>query len=186
MRITRTRWLDEGLAVLADEGPAGLRIDRLAARLGVTKGSFHHHFAGAGGFKTALLARYEERTTSAITEAIAERSGEGTRATLAWLTELATAEPSVVRHSRLDAAFRAWAHTDPEVREAQARIDIATIAALQAAWRPVVGSDAEARTAALVPYLVSLGAQAAVPAVAGDDLRAVFDLLLGYVPAARD
>lgn len=186
MRITRSRWLDEGLEALAEEGPSGLRIDRLAARLGVTKGSFHHHFAGAPGFKTAVLAHYEQRTADTLTRAIAARQDDGTRATLAWLTELATGASRELLRPRLDAAVRAWAHSDAEVRDAQARIDAAAIAALQAAWRPLVGSDAEARTAALVPYLVALGAEAAVPPVQGDELRAVYDLLLGYVPSPAE
>jgi AcrR family transcriptional regulator len=181
MRISRERWLDEGLAVLAEEGPPGLRIDRLAARLGVTKGSFHHHFAGAAGFKAALLEHYEEQAGRAIHDAIADRRAEGTRATLAWLTELATRDGEL-RRERLDTAVRAWAQSDPAVRETQARIDAATIGALQAAWRPLVGSDADARAAALVPYLVSLGAQATVPPIESDDLRAVYALLLDLVP----
>jgi AcrR family transcriptional regulator len=180
MRITRERWLDESLTVLAEEGPSGLRIDRLAARLGVTKGSFHHHFAGAAGFKSALLAHYEEQARVALGAAIDARSKEGTRATLAWLTELSTSE-SGLRRPRLDTAVRAWAQSDPEVRETQARIDAAAIAALQDAWRPLVASDAEARSAALVPYLVSLGAEVTVPPIGPDELRAVYDLLLRLV-----
>lgn len=183
MRITRERWLDEGIVVLADEGPSGLRIDRLAARLGVTKGSFHHHFAGAGGFKTALLAHYEAQTRAALTEAIAEGQDEGTRTTLARLTELATGD-TAVRRPRLETAVRAWAQADDEVRATQARIDAAAVDALTAAWRPAVASDAEARTAALVPYLVSLGAEAMVPPIDGDELRRVYDLLLRSVPPA--
>ncbi|MGW4928942.1 TetR/AcrR family transcriptional regulator [Agromyces sp. NPDC004153] len=184
MRITRTRWLDEGLVVLAEDGPSGLRIDKLSARLGVTKGSFHHHFAGAPGFKTALLAHYEEQARAALDEAIAARSGEGTRATLASLTELATADgDGGLRRPRLDTAVRAWAQSDPEVRETQARIDAAAVGALQAAWRPLVASDAEARAAALVPYLVSLGAEVTVPPIQPGELRRVYELLLTLVPA---
>lgn len=181
MRTTRTRWLDEGLAVLAEDGPSGLRIDRLAARLGVTKGSFHHHFAGAPGFKAALLEYYEEQVREALTDAIAAREGEGTHATLAWLTELATGDHGL-RRPGLDTAVRAWAQSDAEARETQARIDAAAVEALQAAWRPLVASDAQARAAALVPYLVSLGAEFAVPPIEGDDLHAVYELLLAFVP----
>lgn len=181
MRITRERWLDEALVVLAEEGPTGLRIDRLSARLGVTKGSFHHHFAGAGGFKTALLAHYEAQTATALTEAVAEGQGEGTRTTLARLTELATGD-SGLRRPRLETAVRAWAQSDDEVRQTQARIDAAAVGALTSAWRPAVASDAEARTAALVPYLVSLGAEAVVPPLGDDELRRVYELLLRSVP----
>jgi hypothetical protein len=51
---------------VADDGPSGLRIDRLCRRLGVSKGSFHHHFAGAGDFKQALLAAYEALVVEAL------------------------------------------------------------------------------------------------------------------------
>lgn len=185
MRITRTRWIEAGLEALAEEGPTGVKIDRLAARLEITKGSFHHHFAGASGYKTALLVYYEEQTRSALVDAMTARRDDGTRATLAWLTELATSGRGELRRPHLDAAMRAWAKSDAEVRETQARIDAAAIDALQTAWRPLVGSDGEARAAALVPYLVSLGAGAAVPPVSGDELRAVYELLLGLVPRAE-
>jgi AcrR family transcriptional regulator len=190
MRTTRTRWLDEGLTVLARDGIDGLRIDKLAARLGVTKGSFHHHFAGIVDYRRALLAHYEDQTREALAAAIASRSGEGTRATLEWLTSLVARSDSgddtgvgaEIRRPELDAAVRAWAHGDAEARATQARIDAAAIDALQAAWRPAVETDAAARTAALVPYLVSLGAAAIVPPIEPGELQAVYELLLERVP----
>ncbi len=195
MRTTRSRWLDEGLAVLASEGIAGLRIDKLAARLDVTKGSFHHHFAGIADYQRALLEYYEEQVRAALGRAIEEGSGAGTRQTLEWLTSLVAGGSAAaagsdgpggtagsIRRPQLDAAVRAWAHGDPVAHATQARIDAAAVAALQAAWRPAVETDAAARTAALVPYLISLGAAAMVPPVEGDELREVYELLLERVP----
>ena len=185
MSTTRQRWLDEGLAVLADEGEGGLRIDRLATRLGLTKGSFFHHFGGVAGYRTALLEQYEQTTLGGLAEAIDARRDDGTLATLAWLTARATSGPETIRRADLDLAVRAWAASDPEARAVQARIDAAAIDALQAAWRPAVETDADARAAALVPYLVSLGAAATVPPISPDELRGVFELLLDAVPAVR-
>ena len=171
--------------MLADEGEAGLRIDRLAARLGLTKGSFFHHFGGAAGYRSALLEAYERLTLDTMTTAMAARRDAGTRATLAWLTDLATGGDDSIRRAELDLAVRAWASSDPEARAVQARIDAAVIDALQAAWRPVVDSDAAARTAALVPYLVSLGAAMTVPPISPQELRGVYELLLEAVPPTR-
>jgi AcrR family transcriptional regulator len=189
MSATRQRWLDEGLAVLAEDGASGLRIDRLAVRLGLTKGSFFHHFGGAAGFRTALLEYYAGLTLGGLAAAIEARRGEGTRATLAWLTDLATGrgdDAGTIRRPQLDLAVRAWASSDAEVRPVQARIDAAVIDALQATWRPVVETDAAARAAALVPYLVSLGAAVTVPPISPEELRDVYDLLLEAVPGSRD
>ncbi|MCD2443672.1 TetR/AcrR family transcriptional regulator [Agromyces sp. SYSU K20354] len=182
MSTTRQRWLDEGLAVLAVEGEAGLRIDRIASRLGLTKGSFFHHFEGAPGYREALLDEYERQTLDALADAIEARRGGDTRSTLAWLTELATSQSETIRRPGLDLAVRAWAAADPVARATQARIDAAVIDALQAAWRPAVESDGAARIAALVPYLVSLGAAMTVPPIAPDELRRVYELLLEAVP----
>ncbi|MEV1128404.1 TetR/AcrR family transcriptional regulator [Agromyces sp. NPDC049794] len=194
MSVTRQRWLDEGLTVLAEEGSAGLRIDRLAARLGLTKGSFFHHFAGAAAYRTALLADYEARTLGALAEALDAGRGEGTFATLARLTGLVSGDEEgddtdqqtpgggKIRAPELDLAVRAWAASDSDARAVQARIDAAVIDALQAIWRPAVETDAAARTAALVPYLVSLGASVTVPPISPRDLRDVYELLLERVP----
>jgi AcrR family transcriptional regulator len=182
MSTTRQRWLDEGLAVLAEEGEGGLRIDRLATRLGLTKGSFFHHFGGAAGYRTALLEEHERTALAALTEAIEARPDEGTGATLAWLTEHSTSGPGTIRRADLDLAVRAWASSDPEARATQERLDTATVEALQAVWRPAVSSDEDARIAALVPYLVSLGAATIVPPIALDELRRVYELLLANVP----
>ena len=57
---TRSDWLQVGLEAVVDDGPNGLRIDRLCRRLSVSKGSFHHHFSGAADFKRSLLAAYED------------------------------------------------------------------------------------------------------------------------------
>jgi len=61
---TRTSWLDEGLAVLAELGAAALRTDRLAGRLGRSKGAFYHHFAGLSGYRLDLLDHYERQYTT--------------------------------------------------------------------------------------------------------------------------
>jgi len=48
MGVTRTprdRWVEEGLQALGDGGPAAVRVEALAKKLGVTKGGFYGYFA---------------------------------------------------------------------------------------------------------------------------------------------
>ena len=87
---TRSDWIQAGLAAVADDGPNGLRIDRLCRRLGVSKGSFHHHFAGAGDFKRALLAAYEALVVEALDQAIEQTAADNPKAALAGLTAAIT------------------------------------------------------------------------------------------------
>lgn len=68
-RLTRERWLEEGLAVFRSEGPAGLAAERMARRLGVSRGSFYWHFSNSQEFEGAVLGAWEEQWTTRIVNA---------------------------------------------------------------------------------------------------------------------
>ncbi|MCK0173476.1 TetR/AcrR family transcriptional regulator [Mycolicibacterium sp. F2034L] len=180
---TRQRWLDAGLTALEEEGAAGVRIDRIAARLGLSKGSFHHHFDGADGYKRELLSHFEALSTGALEQAIDGVGPPGdARAVLSALTAAIGAGRPDLYRPKLEVAVRAWATSDPEVQAVQSRIDAARLAALQRVWRPHTDDDAQARTAALLPYLVALGASVLEPPVSAEELNRVYELLLPLVP----
>ena len=183
MSEARDRWLDEGLRVLAEDGPGGLRIDRIAARLGLSKGSFHHHFNGAEGYKRDLLEHFERLSIDLLDRAITEADQAGdARAILGRLTELIEPRSTGLYRPELDVAVRAWSISDPAVRSVQARIDQTRLAALQRVWRPHVRTDAEARAAAMLPYLLAVGATVVTPPVGPEELRRLFELLLPLIP----
>jgi AcrR family transcriptional regulator len=58
---TRERWLHDGLEILAESGFRGLATDSVCTRLGLSKGSFYHHFDGMSDCRRALLSYVEER-----------------------------------------------------------------------------------------------------------------------------
>jgi AcrR family transcriptional regulator len=182
MSAARDRWLDEGVAVLSEEGAAGVRIDRIAARLGLSKGSFHHHFDGATGFKRDLLAHVEGLLVDTVRTAI---SGRDNRATpgdvLAHLTDLVHDQRGLYR-PELEVALRAWATWDADARQVQARIDRDRLDMLRDVWRPITADDDEARRAALLPYLIAVGATVLVPPVDAEDLHEVYRQILPLVP----
>lgn len=179
----RDRWLDEGLRVLAAEGASGIRIDRIAARLGLSKGSFHHHFAGAEGFKRDLLARYETLSVQVLESAIAAVGPQAsTHQVLQALTGLVGGDVPGLYRPELDVAVRAWSTSDAEVRDVLQRVDTARIDALAGVWRRVLPDPVAARRAALLPYLLAVGAAMVVPPTDADDLQAVYEMLLPLVP----
>lgn len=51
-------WIEAALAALADDGEAGIAIEPIARRLGVTKGSFYWHFADREALWTAVLGTF--------------------------------------------------------------------------------------------------------------------------------
>jgi AcrR family transcriptional regulator len=178
---TKSDWLQAGLEVLADDGPTALRIDRLCRRLGVSKGSFHHHFAGAGDFKRSLLAAYQGLAVEALDQAIDQTAADNPKAALAGLTAAIAGNQSFYRPD-LEVAMRAWAFSDSEVRAVQERVDQQRLESLQAIWSRILEDPAAAHTAALLPYLVGIGASLVQPPTPREELQRVYELLLGLVP----
>lgn len=175
----KDRWLDEGLATLADHGISTVRVDRIAARLGLTKGSFHHHFAGTADYRRCLLERYEANAMDAVATA--------SKALQALLPEEAiTALPAHASFDPgLEAAVRGWAFSDDEARAVQRRVDTARLDMLTDLWQRVVHDPERARVAALVPSLVIAGASVALPKPSDRELSDVFALLASLVPSVH-
>jgi AcrR family transcriptional regulator len=178
---TRSDWIQAGLVAVADNGPDGLRIDRLCRRLGVSKGSFHHHFAGAGDFKQALLAAYEALVVDALNQAIEQTAADNPKAALAGLTAAITSRGSFYRPD-LEVAMRAWAFSDPDARAVQERVDARRLESLQGIWSRILDDPAAVHTAALLPYLVGIGASLVQPPTPPGQLQRVYELLLRLVP----
>ena len=57
-RLARVDWEDAALAAIAAGGLAGVRVEPLAAELGVTKGSFYWHFDNREALVEAALVRW--------------------------------------------------------------------------------------------------------------------------------
>ena len=180
---TKSDWLQVGLEVVAYEGPTGLRIDRLCQRLGVSKGSFHHHFAGASDFKRSLLAAYETLVVEALDQAIDQTAADTPKAALAGLTADITGNGSQgFYRPELEVAMRAWAFSDSEVRAVQQRVDQRRLESLRGIWSRILDDPAAAHTAALLPYLVGIGASLVQPPTPRDELQRIYELLLRLVP----
>jgi len=173
--MSNERWISEGLRVLADEGISGVRIDRIAARVGLSKGSFFHHFANATAYRTALLDAWRTRTLEQMGDAPA----------LSELAEFANRREALIDVD-LERSIRAWASHDESAAAALEQVDRARLAALQHAWAGRIADPDRARVAALLPHLVVIGATVAYPATTADDLAAVFRLLADLIPAVPE
>lgn len=171
------RWVDEGMLVLAEQGIDGIRIDRIAIRLGLTKGSFHHHFHGMSDYRTTLLDRYERDSAAAITTTKSQLAG------LPPKDALMTLPRHIEFDARLEAGMRGWAFQDDEARAVLERVDASRLNTLVDLWRDVVPDRKRAETAATIPYLIMVGATVALPTPAESEMADVFELLATLVPA---
>lgn len=173
---SRDEWIAAGLDALAAGGERAVRIDPLASALGVTKGSFHHHFRGAGDLRQAVLAAHERAQLALVEAVTAEVEGLDASAAIARLGALIAALPD----DGLERGIRAWAATDEAAGAVQQRIDAARLELLEALWGQAVPA-AHVRTAALVPLLAVIGASASTVATRAD-LEAVLGMLAQLAP----
>jgi AcrR family transcriptional regulator len=148
----KAQWLVAGLESLRKGGVGGVRVERLAAELGITKGSFYWHFKDRGELLDALLEHWSREMTDAEFERIqAMRPGLSARL-------LALAQDVLEKGmGRYDPAIRAWARSDRKVAAAVAQVDRRRIRALAGFFEQGGFGPEEARTRARLFYTFLLG-----------------------------
>lgn len=121
-RLAKTDWLQAGFRALAEDGPQALRAERLARKIGTTKGSFYWHFSDVPTFHAEMLAYWEQR---AFDDVVAHLKHEpDPRARLRKLGHYAAAPvPPEFGGVDVEPAIRAWARADRDVAAATLRID---------------------------------------------------------------
>ena len=148
----RAQWVSAGLEALRKGGVAAVRVERLAGGVGVTKGSFYHHFRDRGALLEALLDFWSREMTDAEFARLETLRG-GLAARL-----LALAEDVLEKGmGRYDPAIRAWARHDRKVAAAVAQVDRRRVKALAAFFEEGGFSAAEARVRARTFYTFLLG-----------------------------
>jgi len=181
--LTAADWAEAALQFIAEAGLGALTVEALAARLGVTKGSFYWHFKGRPALLADALGRWEKRAT---TEAIAALSAvKDPRQRLRFMLEAATQPP----RSRSLYAALAEAAEDPIVRRVLNRVASVRIEYLEVCYRELGLGASQAKAKAVFAYAAYRGllqlaheAPAALPA----DWSAYPALVLeALVPALR-
>ena len=167
-RLTPEDYFREALAVLGDYGSEALTIAVLCERLGITKGSFYHHFGGMPGFVTQLLD-YWEREHSERLIMISKAQPDPTLR-IHNLTEIGVGLP----HAS-EAAIRAWARSSPEVAEVTERVDRRRERHLIDAISALGIDRAQARVLARIALNVLVGVQQREHPVDLKRLRQMFE-----------
>lgn len=137
-RFDREAWLGAALEVLAREGQARLNVAQLAEELGVTKGSFYHHFESRSAFIRALLDYWEERFTNRQRRALSASSASPRDKLFNLMREIQTGGLT-----RYDTAFRSWAAQDSAVAEVVRKVDSARYSAILAIFEQIGFSGEE-------------------------------------------
>jgi AcrR family transcriptional regulator len=109
-RLSAEDWIELGFTLLAEEGLAGIKVDRLCARMGVTKGSFYWHFSDLSAYLEALAERWSDVRDSAREAFKQMEELEPAERLNQMMDALAASEQWT-----LERAVREWARSDPKV-----------------------------------------------------------------------
>jgi len=66
--------VEEGLQALGDGGPAAVRVEALAKKLGVTKGGFYGYFADRDALLEAMLDAWERESVDEVIDRVEPRA----------------------------------------------------------------------------------------------------------------
>ena len=175
-RKSREDWINAGIQSLKNKGPAAISAEKLAKKLGVTRGSFYHHFENISAFNSAILdhwtavntatpfaeAKEKSETPAEELEELVERS---------WHTDL-----------QLEVAVRAWAMTSQQVRQRVEQSDKYRLGYLVKLYQTVVGDKEKGKRFAQIAFYGLLGAIHAKPRMEeeklGELIREIQTLML--------
>jgi AcrR family transcriptional regulator len=152
-RLTREDWIAAARKTLVKSGIDDVKVDRLAKRMKVTRGSFYWHFEDRQALLDALLDDWRGRNVREI-EQIAARWAtqplDFVEVLRIWLGE----DPIV---PQFDTAIRAWARKSPAVARLVHETDEAWVTLLQSHFtRMGLGPD-ESLVRARIVYFHQIG-----------------------------
>ncbi|WP_139416691.1 TetR/AcrR family transcriptional regulator [Agromyces laixinhei] len=149
-QMTRDDWTNAALEALAEGGVSAVRVDVLARRLGMTRGSFYWHFADRDALVAAALEQWERDTTETIDEVGSiPDPAERLRALLSKALDgaaLSRLEPALVAHA-----------SDPAVSSVVHRVTERRVSVLAEAYGQLGHPAPVARQEALVAYAAYMG-----------------------------
>jgi AcrR family transcriptional regulator len=135
--LTRDDWTRAALEALAEGGLSGVAVDRLARRLGATRGSFYWHFSDRRALIEAALERWKEEETRqlippmraisdpverlrAVFREVYEGEPQAIDVALATTAEDSLVTPVVAQVTRMRLQFLKEIFTDLGLEEAEA------------------------------------------------------------------
>lgn len=161
-------WIEAAMDALAEGGVEAVRVDPLAKRLGVTRGSFYWHFADRDSLHKAMLKEWRKRASYRVGARIDSQTAapdERLRQNLA----LPKASPRSKRAAAIELAIRLWARRDEEAARAVEHIDHVRLSYYAKLYAEMGFTREQARGRALLFY-AALMAQAYIVTDADTDI----------------
>ncbi|MBI4755427.1 MAG: TetR/AcrR family transcriptional regulator [Betaproteobacteria bacterium] len=151
--LDRDSWIQAAIGVLAEEGIDGVRVEVLAKRCKVTKGSFYWHFRDRQDLLSAVLADWREGRIRDITKQTAAMPGQELDQ-IHHVIDVYSANRNR-RGILIELAVRDWARRDAEAAVVVEEVDRVRLELGQRLFlqRGVPDREAAARSLLLYAYV---------------------------------
>lgn len=153
-KITADMWLHIAKQSLMEEGHSGVKIDRLANRLGVTRGGFYHNFKDRDDLLEQLIVLWEKECQFLPITPPGARPGEAAE----WFDYVIDRLIELDGYDdRFDLAVRDWARSDQRAAWAVERVDRDRLQTLTKGFKALGYDPDEAPIRARVFYYHQIG-----------------------------
>jgi AcrR family transcriptional regulator len=144
-------WINLAIERLVDHGIDAVRVDDLARRLSVTRGSFYWHFKDRDDLLKSVLKTWRDAATEQIIQRFDTRHPDP-RVLIKDLISLPFRGDRASRAANTELAIRAWARRDPMARQAVDEVDERRISYHAQVFSALGFPIPEARSRAFVLY----------------------------------
>lgn len=145
-------WIEAGWMALIERGVSGVKVEALARKLGVTKGSFYHHFKNRAELLDEMLERWVRMGTELAIEVADQRQRPDERF-ISLIETIFTPTP----FDGVEVAIRSWAATDEAVARVVSQVDERRLSYVRGLLEERGFSTQRSRARAEILYRVVIG-----------------------------
>lgn len=153
-KVSREEWLDLARKTLIRSGIDAVKVERLATKLGVTRGGFYWFFKSRQELLDALLEDWKAANTRPFFDAV-EKAGQDGKDQLDAIVAMYLHEKEF--NPAYDSAIRDWARTSQKARRAVKEADESRIGLLIDIFKRMGYEPEEAFIRARVTYFHQVG-----------------------------
>lgn len=150
-RLDAAAWIEAALDQLAQTGIDGVRVELLAKRLGVTKGSFYWHFKDRDAMFGAMLSHWRRRATLGLIERL-DRDEVTPDSRLQRLLRLPLAGKRSSWGADIELALRLWGRRDQRARAVLKEVDQLRLRYIESLLVSSGTAPDEAKAGAIIAY----------------------------------
>jgi AcrR family transcriptional regulator len=151
LRTPRDAWIEAALQAVASGGPEAVRVEALAASLGVSKGGFYWHFKNRQALVGEMLDAWEKAVVEDVIARVESQPADP-RAKLQHLFELARSVDFEV-----ELALRDWSRREDDVAVRLHRVDNRRMEYLRSLFRQFCADEDDVEARSMLAFSLFIG-----------------------------